>query len=651
MMRRVIVLSIVVGACMWAAATPAVHAISVSCKGPVIAFGRQRWCGYFHNIGFDTGEEVRIGGVPASTNTAQEFIDVVVGDLNSSNPHRQTAAQFIILTMLGRGPGSPKSVTPTQLSDWETRVKAYASASENGTTSTGPNGRIDWNVSMHAACGIINTYYQVSQDDIAPFRNNAANSNCEDPGSHEVFIMFRDTSGNILYMIRRICMNPMGQINALAPPKPANFNLIPTIATTIGGTPAATAEVGDVVRFRYSVNNIGPDASPVAQCTLYANVHTGYFVPVAGSPTVGSNPPGYIPPATGCPRVFPSGSTQLAFEDVLVTTDNRTMCRSLFVNPASAVVGSRGYEACVQVVRKPYVKVFGGDISAGNGIANAAGTCTSTAASIVGWNKRGPSYAGAGVQYAAFAVGAIRDVATASTNTAGAAAPSGLAFANTGTNGATGLFGGSYGQLPCMRNYYASRPSITKPLPATVGSIVASGVYASDTDVTLGGGIVGPGTRATVYVDGNVYVTGNITYGGSWTPASVPLFRLIVRGNIYIDRSVTQLDGFFVAQPKNPGTGGTLYTCATSAAPLVPSASLAATCGNLLTVNGGVAAERILLLRAHGSLSQSGQFDPYTSTTMAEKFNFSPALWIAQPADEQPDMPRYDSITALPPIL
>ncbi|HSX32236.1 MAG TPA: hypothetical protein VLF43_03170 [Candidatus Saccharimonadales bacterium] len=651
MIRRVlIVCALFVSAYVGLVAAPRAHAAPVACTGPVVAFDRQRWCGYFHNVGFDDGEEVRIGGIPGSVNTANEWINLIKDDLSSGNQHKVTAAQFVVLTMLGEPGGSPKSVSAAQLADWEARVQSYASTSENGNRSTGPNGRIDWNVSMHLACGIVNTYYQTAQHDVAPFRNNAANSNCDDPSSRDRMIVFRDASGNIVYMIRRLCMNPMGNLKPLAEPKPANFNLRPAITTSIGGTPASTVEVGDTVRFQYFVANAGPDASPAVNCTLYANVHTGYFAPAPGSATTGSNPAGSIPPATGCPRAFTVGNTRIAIEDVPITADNRTICRSLFVSPATPIIGSRGYEACVQVVRKPYVKVFGGDISAGNGLQTSTGTCANTAASIVGWNKRAPGYAGSGVQYAAYAAAAIRDVATASGNVAGAPAPSGLAFANTAANPAAGLFGGSFGQLPCIPDYYAGKPATAMILPTSVGAITASGVYQRNTSLSLAGGVVQPGIRVTAYVDGDVYITSNITYGGTWTPATVPLFRLIVRGNIYIDRNVTQLDGLYIAQPQG-SSGGVLYTCATGAAALVPSNSLAATCGKPLTINGAVTARSIMLLRTNGSLSQSTPTENSTSTTMAEKFNFVPSLWIAQPVGEVNDPPAYDSITGLPPIL
>jgi hypothetical protein len=628
---------------------PKTSAAAVACQGPAIAFGRQKWCGYFSNGGFNSGKDVRVGGVPGSVNTAQTLIALIEGDLNSGNTQRRTAAQFIILNMIGNNGGVPRSVSAAQLQDWKDRVTSYASASQNGSQSVGPNGRIDWFVSQHTPCNIVNTYYQTAQNDVAPFLDTPGNSSCSVPGSQSNFIIFRDASGNVLYQIRRICMNPMGTLKPLEKPKPANYNLQPNITTTVGGNPANTVEVGDTIRFSYAINNIDNDPSPMATCTFYGNVHPGYFA-TPGSATASSSPPGYGPPPNSCPAVFPRGSTPIATQDVLVAVDDQTICRSLFVSPSSPTVASAGKEACVQVARKPYVKVFGGDVSVGNGLTSAAGSCSGSASSaIVSWNKRSPSYAGSGAQYAAYALGAITDFATASGNSSGATSPTGLAFSNTATNSSGGLFGGNAGTLPCIPDYYGARPNATMALPANAG-LLATGVYASNSSRTLVGGIINPGTRASVYIKGDVYITSNLTYGGNWTPDTAPLFRLIVLGNIYIDRSVTQLDGLYVAQIDG-GIGGSIYTCATASAPLVPDANFSSICDDQLTVNGAFVANRVLLLRTHGSLRQSTSSETNASATMAEKFNYSPALWMAQPAEGQPGVLHYDSITALPPIL
>src|SRR5688572_10344 len=325
-------------------------------SGPIVAFGRRRWCGYFKNELETNGQFVRNGGVPGVVNSAGEFIALVEGDLNSGNAHRVTAAQFVILTMIGRAPGAPKSVSATQLQDWKDRVNSYASTSENGSQSFGPNGRIDWFVSMHTPCGIENTFYQDAQNDVAPFLDHAGNSNCEVASYRTNFVLFRNNSGTLKYMIRRECMNPMGNLQGLDEAT-RNYNLDPSITTEINGDTSTTAaEVGDSLRFIYRVNNTGTDQSVSANCTIFANVHSGYF-PTPGTATSGNSPPGYAPPPTGCPRTFNPGSVQIATETITITTAHQSFFRSLFVSPASPTVASRVFERCVPALNNLYAGV------------------------------------------------------------------------------------------------------------------------------------------------------------------------------------------------------------------------------------------------------------------------------------------------------
>jgi hypothetical protein len=619
------------------------NANPVACSGPVIAFGRQRWCGYFKNIGFNQGLEVRLGGIPASVNTAQEFINLVINDLNSGNAHRRTGAQFIILTMIGRGPGAPKAVSAAQQADWIARVRSYANVSENGTTSFGENGRIDWKVWQHLPCGTVNTYYQAGQDDVAPNRTTPANSDCETSLNDE-FLLFRNLSGGVVYRIRRECMNPMGQMNALASPPANEYKLTPAITTTVGGVPVNTVEAGQTIRFSYAVVNDGPDPSPSASCTIYTNVHPGYF-PDPPTPTAsgGAGPP------TGCPRVFPDGTTSLMFEDVPVAAGNQTICRSLFVNPATPSGGAAGDEECVPVVNKPYFKIYGGDISAGGGQSITPGTCSNNAqAAIIGWNKHSGAYPGTSVQFAGLALDHIYDVATSFGNGGGSAPPPrGLAFAN---QGAGHIYGGSFGSLPCITDYYSSKPAAAMPF-TSLPAATTSGAYATSGPgpFTISGAVPAD-KRITIYVDGDVFINNNIIYQGSWSAGTTPLFELVVKGNIYIRNTVTRLDGVYIAQ-KNGVVGGTIYSCATAAAALVPGPSLHATCNNGLTINGAFIASSVQFLRTRGTLQQSTAGEGSSSANLAEVFNFSPALWMAQPPGVADGPVKYDSITSLPPIL
>lgn len=620
---------------------------------PIIALGLRRNCGYFFNNYDTNGDDLRLGGVPSSVNTAAEFIQLVQNDLNSGNAQRITSAQFIILTMIDRPAGLPKDVTPAQFQDWRDRVNSYASSSENGSRSSGPNGHIDWFVSLHTPCGIVNTYYQDDENDAGVFTDTASNSECERPSYFTNFVIFRDTSGAVKYMIRRECMNPVGNLESgIDVPQALNYNLNPSIGLEVNGDSAATtAEVGDSVQFNYQATNSGTDPAPGVNCTINANVRSGYF-PTPPTPTSGNNPAGYVPPPTGCPKTFTPGFNTIASETITITTANQTVCRSLFVSPASPTVASRGYEICVPIVSKPYVRGFGGDIVAGAGVLDSLGVCTPNHnAAIVGWNKRVPgNFAGAGTQYAGFALEGIQDFATALGST-GALPPTGLSFTNTSVNPAIGNYGGNFDQVPCAPDYYAEKPATTNPIPPLFNSMT-TGVYGGTGNVTLRSGVADLNERIAVYVEGDVFIDGNIVVGpaGTWTLAQMPTFRLIVKGNIYINRTVTQLDGFYVAQKNGSGAGGGFYTCATGFSALPLDGSLFSTCNNKLTVNGAVVADSIYLYRTRGSLGQSTPGETSQVNQASEVFNFSPGLWLRQPAATG-STPDYDAIISLPPIL
>jgi hypothetical protein len=198
-----------------------------------------------------------------------------------------------------------------------------------------------------------------------------------------------------------------------------DFTLTPLINFTVNGTVpvGSIAELGDSITFNYSVGNSGLTQSQLATCNIYGLSRPGSYA--APAPPDSASDGGYVPPPTGCPRTFPYNSTTaVASETITASAVNQTICRAFWVNPASVTVGAVGTETCIRIVAKPYLKVYGGDVAAGSGLETAPDTCTSnTNAAITSWNKRntGPvadQYAGAGVQYASFALRAITDFAT-----------------------------------------------------------------------------------------------------------------------------------------------------------------------------------------------------------------------------------------------
>lgn len=212
-----------------------------SSSRPEVAYGRQGWCGYFKNEGWTDGPGLRGGSwsaktnpggswteattkdpaVPKSVDTAQEFIDMVVDDLENGDKRAVTSAQFIILSMLGNEAEGTKKlkkeVTAKQLEDWKQRILSYADEGELKGISNGQNGSIEWFDEVHLKCGSMNTYYQIDQDDVAPFQINERNTpECKDAKSTEEFITFRDSDDNIVFQIKRICMNAAGAIGILS---------------------------------------------------------------------------------------------------------------------------------------------------------------------------------------------------------------------------------------------------------------------------------------------------------------------------------------------------------------------------------------------------------------------------------------------------
>lgn len=606
-----------------------------------------------------TGGEGVNNAIPASIDTAAEFIPWVQKYLfNSSGTsynYNKAGAAFIVDGMLGRY-GTDYGTTAAGIAyaqanfnRWADIVRAYEAA-----------GRITWNTARTLPDGYVNSMHacwpsipDCNKSNIASYDSQdfAFFKNPDPEASH--ILTFHNTNGTV-FEIRRECANLVGSVSPLSNP---DFNLTPSVGVTVNGAAATAAEPGDTIRFTYTVNNSRTMSSVNTACSTYANVHAGYYTadptPAPGGPA-GPNP--------GCPRNFPPGTTTVAGpEQFVVATGNQTICRSLFVNPSTYGGGQVGDETCVAVANKPYLRVFGGDISAGSGL-RTGGACTTTNntnAAVTSWNKRAAgAYAGAGAQYATFALATITDFSTALGNAGGAAEPSGLAFANTSNNVAAGNFGGNLDSAACIEDYYSRKPASTLPMPASPSSMV-TGSYSATGSVTLNAGVINPSQRISLYVDGDLYITGaadsSIAYSGSWDKDHMPLFEVVVRGNIYISGNIARLDGVYIAQ-KNGATGGTIYTCASGfAAPTLTAGAFFNACNRQLSVNGAFIANSVEFLRTVGSLggSSNGETSDVngTGSNAGEVFNFNPTLWMVQPVDSSGDVDNYDAITSLPPVL
>lgn len=327
---------------------------------------------------------------------------------------------------------------------------------------------------------------------------------------------------------------------------------------------------------------------------------------------------------------------------------------------------------------QPTFSVSGGDVvsgalldaSNGSGGVVPCGTANNTGpdpkAGIAAWNKEdAPLYTGSGATYAAFAFNQIQDFATAQ----GHSPPTALSFANDGTAGSTGqtgYFGGMFGSSPWCVDYWSQKQPAAnvQPFSDTNLNNLSSGNFsysAVGIPLRLNNSIVKDGVHATLYIDGDLWLEGNIVYQHSsnasgWsTITDIPSVTLVVHGRIFIDASVDELDGTYVAVPDagyastqntfNNPLAGTISTCSNASGSYNPT-EIATTnylrdCDHKLKVYGSFAASQVWLLRTHGNLGGE----------TAEEFHYGPEEWMAlQDSDSKLDA-SYDAASGLPPTL
>ncbi len=334
--------------------------------------------------------------------------------------------------------------------------------------------------------------------------------------------------------------------------------------------------------------------------------------------------------------------------------------------PANPPNGSSGPEsqACVTVISKPYLRAYNGDVIAGVGFGEG---CTQNSdAKIVGYNSTGGR--GASVQFAAQAFAEVDGFTSATGRTSDPQPDKGLTLANTGSS----AFGGNFGAAHCLPNYAGSRPDMTAVNSGTVniGALTGTHYYNPGGNgngtlvINTAGGQVN--NKVVLYVDGDVVIRTNgpsegVTYANpnGWTTGPngepvIPAFYLIVSGDIFIDKSISRLDGVYIAQSASDGSGGTIYTCYDAAnSELATAANLLNLCNSKLTVYGSLVANQVKFLRANGTMQRSSNGEPYTSPTIAEAIIYSPDIWINNPLPSTTSSTTgaYDSISSLPPVF
>lgn len=377
----------------------------------------------------------------------------------------------------------------------------------------------------------------------------------------------------------------------------------------------------------------------------------------------------------------------------------------------SAIGGNLFGDTCkisitwLDIYAYPYFKVYSGDVSAGGAFQNSDGSCDvndprkyidpANNSAKVGSKYYGgirayayPYYnvngmpKGSSVDFAAFALGLINGKSTNSFPPYGfysdAANPSTAStnnsnvfdFANQDLLGGL-MAGNSSSYAHCAPDYYdITMNGAANRGAGTVYDLFQQNGQQSFTQAGAPLNIINTGTinsQLTVYVQGDVYISSNITYNpagwgfnmnsdsGNFGSNNAPYFALIVKGNIYIDPSVNRLDGFYIAQPsKSDGSDGIIATCAPGGTEANP-AQISQNCNSQIVFNGAVAAQHVHLLRSYGNASaaatsESGPYNPSSSYNAAEIFNFAPSIVLGQPDfNSQPS--AIQNLNSLPPVF
>lgn len=418
------------------------------------------------------------------------------------------------------------------------------------------------------------------------------------------------------------------------------------------------------VDYKTTVKNNSTGAVKVnTSSRLYKKSTTGAITYLPPSNTGGTYPVGETPTlwsVFGPVPLAPWGVTLAAGDQICasITAD----FTEGFVGPNGAMVGTVAgvpKESCDTVANKPYFKTYGKAVTAGGDFASTNPACSGGGLLASWYNNSGGNNNGSSSQLSALARIKITGFASAQ-NTSGRQ-PNALTFANNSAiaiDATSPELGGDFGAPHCL---YEPTPPTTVTAPNTTESY--------NGNKTIGATTVA--NNRSIFVTGDVYINGDISYGNWVGTANIPSFVIKATGNIYIAPGVKKLDGVYIAK-------NNIYTCSNSVGngPRQAWDNYYATCNNQLLVRGTFVAKKVSLMRTYGSLRNSVNNEqlrgastapinnpcanspgsPPVSTTKscaAEVFDFGPELYLGNPALQRPNggSTTYDAITSLPPVL
>lgn len=558
--------------------------------------------GYFHGGSFHgdsngLGSKVIEGGIPSSVKDKPTFIDFVLAKYTGSDANynncaaldANTAAKitiknncigaaYIIQTM--RGPDDTGSwdhsfPNATDIIDWKNKINDSNIKYINNTKrSSNYNTRIGF-----TAKASFNPY------DVFKYSSTVTD---------EPSIVFTNSVGKDLYVVKRACGNPLGNLVGLKITT-NNYNLMPTV--DFPDLVSNTIEPGVSFRVVPSITNSGKDTSPSATYTLVKTIVNSVST---GATTSGTD-------------TFSGYDTKNVLDYMETETDKppgTNICFVLSVKPHSnldqAAIDSQ--KSCVVIGKKPKIQVWGGDLLVGGDTDTSVST------------KSGKTF-GSWVEYAIFATGIIKNTASgAALANQGRAISSAcdystLSFANTAS---TGTCSGVDGTIGHYSNYLAA-PDVAARFPINSSTPIVpnadlsglSGVYTANANLTISGGNIAKGKWVVINAPNrDVTITGDINYTSELLRSINDIPQVvIIANNITIRSSVGRIDAWLVAK------NGNIYTCDVDPKTVTD-------CANPLRVNGPVIAGKLHLRRTAGSGSGAASGDP------AEVFNLRADAYI-----------------------
>jgi hypothetical protein len=310
-------------------------------------------------------------------------------------------------------------------------------------------------------------------------------------------------------------------------------------------------------------------------------------------------------------------------------------------------------------VRKPYFRVYGGNVVTGDRCRSYGTTNLTELPRVISWNKTS-DWGGSAGTHGVFALGLINEFASAAGRTTPPTPTKGLSFAN---DDGVGNYGGGLSDthMPCLKSYFNVPSEGVNPISGGAFQVHTSesGVYFREGDLNLDGtGDYGT-KKITIYVNGDVTISQNLinvlSGGGVSDLGNLPSLTIIAR-NIYIRPNVSEVAATLIAEASDPSevTEGVIYTCnlPSTTTDEALTEHIRNVCNGQLQIYGSLIAQRLKLFRSPGDYESASNNERHDTGQAAERIIYSPEVWMPNASTSSVQLKdTYDAFTAMPPIL